>query len=697
MDEINGPTAIRLLILSTSRDRTEQISTSLRNGGLAVHSTRLANMEQLEEAIGAGELDLLLCCAFEDGIDLQHTIDTLNDTERDLPLLIISDTRIDPGRLIQAMREGARDTVDKDDLEHLQLVVAREFADLGKRRELEALRQRLTESEQRYQGLIESSGEPIAFVQSGIHVRVNPAYLELFGFEDRADVEDLPLLDLLDRKQHGEFRKILKELEGGTKRTASMPASCRRQDGTALQLTLDFSRASFEGEPGMQVIIHNSVPPPPDAVQQGEDAWNSSTDLPNRRHFLSQLDDWLEAVETDSEYRALTYLSIDDFHRLHAALGMNRCEDLMRSIADLLRRELTDQDVLARFGDNAFTLLCRRPNAERIESFVRGLCDTLSSARFEGIGDGPKPSCSTGVAFLTGHRGEPQDLINKAFNAADSAREQGGNQTVIERQEQKRPDVSGEDREILQRIDRALSRDRFSLAYQPIVSLQGDSRENYAVLVRMLDDDDNELLPETFIRQAEYFGKMVELDRWVIRQAIGSVAEQRRQGRKVNFFISLSEASLLDKNSLLWICDCLREFDARGGWLTFQIEERHARKHFQVSANLINGLKKIKCQVAIDHFGLQPRPESLLSRLKVDFVKLAPSFVRELNSNPQKQDELNQLNETILGYDVKTIATGVEGANSLTVLWTVGVSYIQGYFLQEPSESIDYGAGQQLT
>jgi len=259
MDDNAGPTAIHLLILSASRDRTEHISTSLRNGGLAVHTTRIDSSDKLDETLEKEEPDLVLCCAFENGIDLQQTLDTLNDQDRDLPLLVTSDGNEDPERLIQAMREGARDLLDKEDMEHLQLVVAREFAELSNRRELHALRQRLTESEQRCMGLIESSGEPIAFVQAGMHVHVNPAYLKLFDFEERSDVEDLTVLDVVDKSSHKEFRQLLKQLEGGKKRSATLKAKCRRQDGSELEVTMDLMRAVFDGEPGIQIIIRNTA------------------------------------------------------------------------------------------------------------------------------------------------------------------------------------------------------------------------------------------------------------------------------------------------------------------------------------------------------------------------------------------------------------------------------------------------------
>jgi len=165
-------------------------------------------------------------------------------------------------------------------------------------------------------GLIESSGEPIAFAQAGMHVHVNPAYLKLFGFDSRDDVEDLPLLDVLDKTHHKEFRQILKQLESGKKRSASLKAQCKRQDESALEVSLDVLRANFDGEPGIQIIIRNTSAGSQEQEQELQHAGtkDNATDLPNRQYFLTQLDHWMDAAEEDSEQRALAYVGIDNFH-----------------------------------------------------------------------------------------------------------------------------------------------------------------------------------------------------------------------------------------------------------------------------------------------------------------------------------------------------------------------------------------------
>ncbi|MBA1332652.1 diguanylate phosphodiesterase, partial [Candidatus Endoriftia persephone str. Guaymas] len=150
-------------------------------------------------------------------------------------------------------------------------------------------------------------------------------------------------------------------------------------------------------------------------------------------------------------------------------------------------------------------------------------------------------------------------------------------------------DLNGNEADLSHLIEYALSNDQFRLVYQPIVSLQGDTRENYAVLIRLLDQNGEEIQPNYFLKQAEEMGKLPEVDRWVIRNAIAELARQRRQGHKINFFINISGVTLADDTLLLWICDCLREFEAKGPWVVFQIKDEEARAHLAQVQKLSEG------------------------------------------------------------------------------------------------------------
>ncbi|MEW7976712.1 MAG: EAL domain-containing protein [Candidatus Sedimenticola endophacoides] len=227
------------------------------------------------------------------------------------------------------------------------------------------------------------------------------------------------------------------------------------------------------------------------------------------------------------------------------------------------------------------------------------------------------------------------------------------------------------DEAIVKMIGESLAKDNFRLLFQPVVSLQGDTRENYAVLLRMLDGQGNEIRPLQFLKHAVASGQMVDIDRWVIKHVIETLAAERGQGRKVNFFITLSSTALEDDGLLLWICGTTRRKGPGS-------PSRSRTKSVATSW-------KIRCQIAIDQFGTNPKAEILLKHLKADYVKLDQSLMADLAVRQEKQDNLNQLTSLALSYEVKTIATGVEDANSLAILWTVGVNYTQGYFLPRVS------------
>jgi EAL domain-containing protein (putative c-di-GMP-specific phosphodiesterase class I) len=239
------------------------------------------------------------------------------------------------------------------------------------------------------------------------------------------------------------------------------------------------------------------------------------------------------------------------------------------------------------------------------------------------------------------------------------------------------------------KIERALSEDSFQIMYQPIVSLLGDSQETYSVLLRLEDINKLILTAAQLLGPAARTGNLPAIDRWVIGHALRDLSARRKSGQRIGFFLSLSAETVKDPGLLIWICDTLREHDARGGWVVFQIQERDAAAQLDRWVPLAQGLKKIKSRVAINQFGHEPNPERLLERVPPDFVKFAPDFALDLADDAEKQDRLAKLTRLARSYGARTIVTGVEDARALTVLWGAGIDYVQGNFLQGPSASLD--------
>ncbi|WP_428608362.1 EAL domain-containing protein [Sedimenticola sp.] len=688
---MNGYTDIplRLLVIETSLNEAESYISTLRNAGLVIHPTFAVDEEALLDIAEGEKPELILLSIPDTPQQLAAATKLCKAAFPATPYVVLyKDPESDPETLLQTMRDGARDVVSAHDPEHLQLVIMREAEDLQIRNELEQTQHKLREAEARCNTLIDSSQDAIAYIHEGMHMQANPAYLAMFGFVDMGELEGLPILDMISPKDHKNIKSFLRTL--GDEHT-ELNITCQNSAGEPFDAKLEFSPATFDGEPCTQLIIRNEGQSK-ELEQTIELLSNQDpqTGLANRQYFMGKLEQKIAESRENEVSCSLFYLVIDGFQEIRAALGITTSDNLLKDLAQILDDQLDQGELLSRFGDHTFTILSDKASTVDAEAMAERLRQLVD----EYIYQQTNITCCIGVSLLDQDISGNQEFINRAYHAYEAARNAGGNRYSLydatEMQASYGEDNTGDEARINELIQHALENDRFRLVYQPIVSLQGDSREHYAVLTRLLDNNNEEILPDYFIKHAKQGEQMAQVDRWVIDKSIAELAEQRKEGKKVNFFINISSAGLEDEGMLLWICDCLRKHKAKGPWITFQIHDRELRSHIQTAKKLIEGLKKIKCQLAIDQFGASPKAETVLKHLPVDFVKFDFDLMQDLASKQDQQDRLNELNALAKSHNIKTIAMGVEDANSLAILWTVGVNYIQGYFLQEPSENISY-------
>jgi diguanylate cyclase (GGDEF)-like protein/PAS domain S-box-containing protein len=694
MDKTAKPdTAINLLVVDSSLNDTEMYASTLRNAGLAIHVIRVDTEAALEQALADEEADVILCSSDVEDLDVASVTARVSDTGTDMPLIVISANR-EPDLILEAMHNGARDIVARDDLEHLQLVVNREFGDLRVRRRLRALEATLEETDERFTVLIENSRDAIAYIHEGMHMRANPVYLEMFGYVDMEELEGLPILDMVAVDHHQEFKKFLRELAKDGTLTAEKSVSCVTSDGTTFDAVMEFAPATIEGEPCTQIIIRDQTKSK-ELESKLKDLTHKDmqTGLANRQYFLQSLEEAVADTTWSGGSRSIVYVTLDNFPELRASAGISASDAVLAETAKLLEGLAEDGDLLARFGDHSFAILKVSDAKDATEKLATSICETVENHVFESAATYVSPTCSIGIATLDDTVSGAQDIINHAIQASENAASEGGCKYAFYEPKFSAAEGESSGDRIRKLIDFSLANGRFRLAFQPVVSLEGDTTENYAVMVRLVDNEDNEVLPVDFMPEAKESGQMADIDRWVLQNALETLGKERQEGKKVSFFVTLSGNSLDDDSLLLWICDCLKEAKVQGQWITFQIADNDVRNHLQKAKALMEGLKKINCSIAIAAFGINPKSEGLIKHLPVDFVKFDASFSKDLATSQEKQDNMNRMNEMVQSHGVKSVATGVEDANSMAILWTVGVNYMQGYFLQEPTESLSYDFG----
>lgn len=681
-----------LLVITSETSEAERLLGILREDRFAAKSVTSPHAERLDALIIQRGCDMILCCSYDRDIDLDAVLAAYRTLAGDVPLILIADPDRAASDLIKARRNGVRDLLHNNDNEQLKLVVAREFADLLQRRDARGLIERHQLCEQRSRELINVTSAGVAFIQDGLHLAANPAYLALFGYDSLDALQGATFLDLVLPEQQKALREILR---GGDPTAPDHPLerdlTCLRADGRPFDARLLAATAEFDSEPCLRLILNatNATETPP--------VTHTATAESGLAQVLTAIEQHIAAADRHVERPfTLFYIRVKDSANLLRDLGLTHGHDLFDTFATTLAATLDGDGTLVRLNADSFGLIVDGLGEFDAKALATRLAATVRLPPHTTTRDSAMPDCEMGYVLVKDRAAAAEDILNTAYRRClgHTPGSQGDAETptsLAARAKQQEGD-GDVDAAIAYQIESALHHNRLKLVYQPIISLMGDSQEHYSVLMRLLDENENLLEGKDFIGAAIRSGRIEEIDKWAIRTAIQVIAEQRQAGHQLGLFINLSEDTFRNPSIVLWICDCLRECDVRGNMLTFQFQEELVTNNLASISKLVETLKRIKCRVAMNRFGDNPHPERLLQGLSLDFVLLKPEFAQGLADDQGKQQQILKLAALAREFNVKSIVTGVEDARALTVLWTAGIDYVQGNFLQRPSPTLQVQA-----
>src|SRR5690606_595734 len=282
--------ALRLMIVDDSVEAAEAIVNVLRNAGIAVRPLRPESLEALGEQVGERSIDLVLAAQAAKDVPLPQVLDAIKDSGKDLPVVVVVD-QVDDAALTHALAAGVRGIALRHQPQQLLGVVRTEWSDLQARRSLRRLEAQVREIERRCDALIESSRDPIAYIHEGMHIRAHSASMEMFGFESFDGLEGMSLLDMVAPKHVDAFRTLLKAMSKGEAPPPRHELEARDGDGNPFPAVMEFTPASYEGEPCLQVVFRRQELDPELAREVEELRQRDQvTGLLNRPTFLQALE-----------------------------------------------------------------------------------------------------------------------------------------------------------------------------------------------------------------------------------------------------------------------------------------------------------------------------------------------------------------------------------------------------------------------
>ena len=281
-------------------------------------------------------------------------------------------------------------------------------------------------------------------------------------------------------------------------------------------------------------------------------------------------------------------------------------------------------------------------------------------------------------------------IIDQATKAVAHVRNQNeikgvGNGAYIYQQEE-----SGNTKNVIFDIQAALDKGKSRILFQPIVSLQGQDKEFYEVIVHILNEDGDDLSLDTVLKTNGDTEEIDKIDRRVILETFKHLAKHHKENSKTQVFIALNIQSACDDTLAGWLKAVFDASKLPHSKVIFQIKEAAIMQHLTAVKTFVDALHDMGAGFCVSHFGCALNPMNLLEHIDADYIKTDGSFTQEIQDNPTNSEALETLMSQLNEQQKITIIPMVENAGVLSKLWRMRAHYIQGHYLQGPSDKMDY-------
>jgi len=492
--------------------------------------------------------------------------------------------------------------------------------------------------------------------------------------------------DLFPEDDTGELMTLLAPAGGLAQPIEDYELWCTSRRGIRMCLRLNgvpyLEQRTFCGFRGSARDITRAKNLEKDLVRRAN--FDQLTGLLNRRKFADDLKREIVRAKREAQNGMVLVIDLDHFKLINDTAGHAAGDSLIQAVAQMLRGKARGMDLVARLSGDEFAVALVNADADLALRRAEQIVVEIAALRLPHGGRVLTTTASVGLVNFPEH-GETVDvLLAKADSAMYAAKDGGRNRVELYRESEHERRSRDDQLRWRGELEEVLSQDRLRLAFQPIrATRDSDAPMRYEVLVRIEGPDGKIHMPERFIRTAEQFGLIRQLDGAIVRKAIRAVARDHGQERN-HFSINLSGHSVGDESILELIEQELAHSGVDRRRIVFEITETAACQDMTRAAEFIARVQALGCRIALDDFGVGFSSFSYLKHLKADIIKIDGSFIREIVTSHEDQLFVKALVDVARGMGMQTVAEFVESAEALALVTRLGVDYAQGYYVGRP-------------
>jgi diguanylate cyclase (GGDEF)-like protein/PAS domain S-box-containing protein len=562
--------------------------------------------------------------------------------------------------------------------------------------ELDRVKQELASAQSMISTIIAAARLGILVVQAsdeGDHgyagniLECNDAYCQITGF-GREQLLGRAMKSFIHEEDHAIRQWLIDELYAGKQPVGEM--RYRRIDGTYIWCMVVPSLTFGPGGERLYVVQVIDITERHELERKlrHQAEHDALTDLLSRRRFMELLEHEIVHVSETGSPAALLMLDLDNFKYVNDVLGHTTGDALLGLVATAIRGAIRETDKLARIGGDEFAVLLPATVIDGAllvaEKIVTAIAEHGRIATELGSGE---VTASVGVTVWD--RDVPVDaarLLAEADIAMYDAKEAGRNRSAVyERDHRRRREIKGRSDRLAQ-LRHALANGRFVLHAQPIrpLAAEGEGPPRYELLLRMLRDTGELIMPAEFLHDAERHGLIAEIDEWVLGEAIRILGARQRAGRPVALAVNVSAPTMNRPEIGGLVVSELASGGISPELLTIELSETGRSSDLPLSREFAKRLHEGGCKLALDDFGAAFATLQFVKHIPFDFIKIDGEYIRELPDSPADQLIVKAVAEIIHGFGAQAVAEFVGSQVTVDLLRSFGVAYGQGYFLGRP-------------
>ena len=562
------------------------------------------------------------------------------------------------------------------------------------------MREQVRSRQQRLEAIFSNAAEGIITVDTDCKIEsINEAGLRLFDLDEN-DVLGKCMSDLIFEYEYTDLYKSFSD-EAYSNINFEGEVIAVKSNNVTFPLMIKLSQMQV-GSEVLYILIVQDISEQKSMMNdlQHVAEHDALTGLYNRQYYSDNLEKIIEISRHSELYDVVCmFLDLDNFKYINDTLGHMAGDRLLKEITELLRNRMRKTDLLARIGGDEFSLIFQGIQLDAAIVLANEYRECIADYKFTENGRTFSIGCSIGLAAMTADVEDKDELLSRADVACHEAKRKGKNCIhAYESSDKEKIDNLYVDMGWSQRIKDAIENNSFVFASQKICCTVGGSVFAEEYLIRLLDNEEQGIImPAGFLNSAERFGLMPDIDKWVVSHALESYAlRHKNKSTAPCISINLSAKSVGHPEIFDVINESITKFKIAPEKIIFEITEDVAIADFPNAIIFLNKIRAMGCTTALDDFGAGYSSFSYLKEFPVDYVKIDGSFIVGIEDNKLNYALVKAMHDVCATLNKKTVVEFVENKEAHAALKTIGVDYVQGFYIAKP-KLLDGNENERMT